>query len=110
MKFWIRTFEKSGIEGLKSKVKNPRKPKLSQIQKEQIKSWIESDPNITMKKLKSMIKKNFNIEISLVGIWKNVQQMNFSHITARSVHYKQNKEKLEEFKKNSNRTKRKESK
>ncbi len=99
MKFWIRTFEKSGIEGLESKVKNPKKPKLDIAQKEQIRSWIESDPNVTMKKLKSMIRKNFNIEISLVGIWKNVQKMDFAHITARSVHYKQDKEKLEEFKK-----------
>ena len=57
-----------------------------------------------------MIMKNFNVEISLVGVWKNVQKMNFSHITARSVHYKQNKEKLEEFKKNSNRNKSKKSK
>lgn len=63
-----------------------------------------------MKKLQSLIKKNFDIEISLVGIWKNVQKMNFSHITARSVHYKQDKEKLEEFKKNSNQNKRKKSK
>ena len=110
LKFWIRTFEKSGIEGLESKVKNPKKPKLNLAQKEQIKSWIESDPNVTMKSLKSMIRKNFNIEISLVGIWKNVQKMDFAHITARSVHYKQDKEKLKEFKKNSNRNKRKKSK
>ena len=110
MKFWIRTFEKSGIEGLESKVKNPKKPKLDIAQKEQIRSWIESDPNVTMKKLKSMIRKNFNIEISLVGIWKNVQKMDFAHITARSVQYKQDKEKLKEFKKNSNRNKRKKSK
>ena len=110
LKFWIRTFEKSGIEGLESKVKNPKKPKLNLAQKEQIKSWIESDPNVTMKRLKSMIRKNFNIEISLVGIWKNVQKMDFAHITARSVQYKQDKEKLKEFKKNSNRNKRKKSK
>ena len=57
-----------------------------------------------------MIRKNFNIEISLVGIWKNVQKMDFAHITARSVQYKQDKEKLKEFKKNSNRNKRKKSK
>jgi len=110
LKFWIRTFEESGIEGLETRVKNPRKPKLDLVQKEQIRSWIEANPNVTMKKLQSMIKKNFNIEISLVGIWKNVQKMDFSHITARSVHYKQDKEKLEEFKKNSNCNKGKKSK
>ncbi len=109
LKFWIRTFEKSGIEGLESKVKNPKKPKLDQAQKEQIRSWIERDPNVTMKKLKSMIMQNFNIELSLVGVWKNVQKMNFSHITARSVHYKQDKKKLEDFKKNSKANKRKKS-
>jgi transposase len=110
LKFWIRTFEKSGIEGLESKVKNPKKPKLDMAQKDQVRSWIETNPNVTMKQLKFMIRKNFNIEISLVGIWKNVQKMDFSHITARSVHYKQDKEKLEEFKKNSNRNKGKKSK
>ena len=110
LKFWIRTFEESGIEGLESKVKNPKKPKLDQAQKEQVRSWIEIDPNVTMKKLKFMIMKNFNVEISLVGIWKNVQKMDFSYITARSVHYKQDKEKLEGFKKNSNRNQRQESK
>ena len=36
LKFWIRTFEESGIEGLESKVKNPKKPKLDQAQKEQV--------------------------------------------------------------------------
>lgn len=109
LKFWIRTFEKSGIEGLESKVKNPKKPKLDMAQKDQVRRWIETNPNVTMKQLKFMIRKNFNIEISLVGIWKNVQKMNFSHITARSVHYKQDKKKLEDFKKNSKANKRKKS-
>jgi transposase len=103
LKFWIRTFEESGVEGLKSKVKNPRKPKLTQAQKEQMSSWIQKDPNLTLKQLKSMMMKHFSVEMSLVGIWKNVQKMGFSHITARAVHYKQDKEKLEEFKKNVNR-------
>jgi transposase len=75
-------------------------------QKDQVRRWIETNPNVTMKQLKFMIRKNFNIEISLVGIWKNVQKMNFSHITARSVHYKQDKKKLEDFKKNSKANKR----
>lgn len=35
----------------------------------------------------------------MVGIWKNVQKMDFDHITTRPVHCKQDKEKLEEFKK-----------
>ena len=109
LKFWIRTFEKSGIEGLESKVKNPKKPKLDMAQKDQVRRWIETNPNVTMKQLKFMIRKNFNIEISLVGIWKNVQKMDFSHITARSVHYKQDKKKLEDFKKNSKANKRKKS-
>jgi protein-arginine kinase len=34
-----------------------------------------------------------------LDFWKNIQKMGFAHITARSVHYKQDKEKLEEFKK-----------
>lgn len=49
IKFWIRSFEKYGIKGLETKVKNPRKPKLTIEQKEQIKLWIENDPNLSMK-------------------------------------------------------------
>ena len=101
IKFWIRSFEKHGIAGLETKAKNPRKPKLSDVQKEKIKLMIENDPNLTMKALKLIILKEFKVEMSLVGIWKNVKKMNFSHITARPLHYKQDKQKLEEFKKNS---------
>jgi transposase len=101
IKFWIRSFEKYGIAGLETKAKNPRKPKLTDAQKEQIKRAIENDPNLTMKALKLMVLKEFKVEMSLVGIWKNVKKMNFSHITPRPLHYKQDKQKLEEFKKNS---------
>jgi transposase len=54
-----------------------------------------------MKALRLMALKEFNVEMSLVGIWKNVKKMNFSHIAPRPLHYKQDKQKLEEFKKNS---------
>jgi len=101
IKFWIRSFEEHGIAGLETKAKNPRKPKLTNDQKEQIKRAIENDPNLTMKALRLMALKEFNVEMSLVGIWKNVKKMNFSHIAPRPLHYKQDKQKLEEFKKNS---------
>ncbi len=110
IKSWVVAFDKEGIDGLKNKVKNPKKPKLNDHQKERVKSWLNDNPNLTLKFLKLKIKKEWGVDISLVGIWKNLKQMNFSHIIARPVHYKQDKEKPEEFKKNSNRNKRKQSK
>ena len=41
------------------------------------------------------------VNITQVGIWKNLKKMNLSYITARPKHYNQNKEKFDEFKKNS---------
>lgn len=100
IKFWVRSFAKSGIDGLITKVKNPRKPKLSDSHKKEIESWIKESPNLTLKEISLRIRGNFGIDISLPGLWKNIKKMNFSYITPRPKHYKQDKVKFDEFKKN----------
>lgn len=110
IKSWLRAFDKKGLDGLKSKVKNPAKPKLNSDQKDQIELWLKKNPNLTMNAIRLKIADQFGVNMTLVGVWKNVKAMNLAHITARSVHYKQDKEKLEEFKKNTNQNKRKKSK
>jgi transposase len=100
IKFWVKSFANKGIDGLIAKVKNPRKPKLSDCHKQKIEYWIKKNPNLTLKEISIRIKNSFNIDISLPGLWKNIKKMNFSYITARSKHYKQNKVRFDEFKKN----------
>jgi transposase len=75
-----------------------------------IQKWLEKDPNLTIKKIRLLIKKEMKIEVSKSTIHRLIRKLGFSHITARPIHHKQDKEKLEEFKKNSDRNAKKQSK
>ena len=80
-----------------------RKSKLNELHKRQVKSWVENDPNLTLKEIRLRIRNEFSVNISLSGLWYNLKKMNLSYITARPQHYKQDKEIFDEFKKNSTR-------
>ena len=75
IKFWVKSFANKGIDGLITKVKNPRKPKLSDCHKQKIEYWIKKNPNLTLKEISIRIKNSFNIDISLPGLWKNIKKM-----------------------------------
>jgi transposase len=96
---------------LETKPRAAKKSKLNeQRTKELIRLITASDgQNWTLLKLQKLIQKKYGIEISKAGIWKILKKLGFSHITARPIHHKQDREKLEEFKKNSNLHKRKKS-
>ena len=96
LKNWARNFDLYGIDGLRSKERKSRRPKLNEIQKQQVKSWIDINPNLTLKELKLKISKEFSINISLSGLWYNLKGMNLSYITARPKHYKQDQEIFDE--------------
>ena len=87
LKNWARNFDLYGIDGLRSKERKSRRPKLNESQKQQVKSWIDINPNLTLKELKLKISKEFSINISLSGLWYNLKGMNLSYITARPKHY-----------------------
>ena len=101
LKNWAKNFDLYGIDGLRSKERKSRKPKLNETQRQQVKSWIDINPNLTLKELKLKISNEFSINISLSGLWYNLKGMNLSYITARPKHYKQDQEIFDEFKKNS---------
>jgi transposase len=110
IKSWIKNFNNNGVEGLELKIKSPRKSKLNNRQIEDLQAWIKNNQgNFTLLKIQKVIKERYGVEISHNGVWKMLKRLNYSHITARPVHYKQDKEKLEEFKKKSNLHKRKKS-
>ena len=107
LKSWARNFDLYGIEGLRPKERRSRKSKLNKLQKQQVKSWVENDPNLTLKEIRLRISNKFSVNISLSGLWYNLKKMNLSYITARPQHYKQDKEIFDEFKKNSTRNNKK---
>jgi len=102
---WIKRFEKDGIYGLEDKNGRGRKSLFTKEIKVEIKKLIESDPNITLKALRLKIAKKFNTNLSKSAIHNHINILSFSHITPRPCHYQQDKDRLDEFKKNSKRIK-----
>ena len=57
---WVSLFKKGQIEAIKNAKKPPRS-KLSKEQQEVVKSWIDNDYNLTLKKLGIMIEEEFSL-------------------------------------------------
>lgn len=105
--FWIKSLKNGSLSDLLPKTKATKKPLIDESASKIILEWLNKDPGLTIKKVRLMIKKELGIKASKSTVHRLMKKLGFAHITARSVHYKQDKERLEEFKKNSNRNKRK---
>jgi transposase len=95
---WIKRLKSGGIEALKNKPKKPQS--LLHPHEDEIKKWIEQDPNITIKKLIIMIGERLNISVGQTSVRRVVKKLNFCYITPRPSHYKKKEADQEEFKKN----------
>lgn len=98
---WIRHIKNSNLDKLQAPKERCKRPKLNQEQLKEIKRWIESDPNITINALKLKIEEEYKVIVSKSTVHKAMKGLNFSYITPRPMHYKQDKKKVEEFKKKS---------
>lgn len=107
---WANKLRKNGINGLINAPKHLDGIIVKSEHKQQVKQWLKSDPNITAQRVKIKLEEQFGIKISQSTAHNIMRGVGFAHITARSVHYKQDMEKREEFKKNSNLNKRRKSK
>lgn len=97
---WVALLRDKGIDGLKN-IAKPSRSKLTTAQKDEIKSLIERDSSITIKKLKIVIKEKFAIDIEKSSIHRMLGMLGFRHITGRKRHYKSDESSKEEFKKKS---------
>jgi transposase len=97
---WIKNFSDNGIDGLKVRPGRGRKYILNEDERTIIKGWIELDCNITIKALQIKIKDNFDKTLKKSAIHNMIKKLNFSYITPRPSHYKQDKTQVDEFKKN----------
>lgn len=98
---WIKGYELLGIEGLKIKAGRGRKPTINQEEEEIIQKWLEENNRISIKEVKLKIHKEFGKTIQKTAAHELMKKLGFSYITPRPKHYKQVKEKQEEFKKKS---------
>ncbi len=107
---WIKRFDKDGISGLIDKKGRGRKLLANVEILSRLKELIKADSTITIKKMRLEINNKFHLNISKSTIHNYIKSLGYSNITGRPMHYKQEQSKLEDFKKNSNRIKRKKSK
>jgi len=99
---WIKHIKNLNLEKLSAPRERCRPRKLNKEQMLYVKKWIALDPSITSRTLMIKIKEFYNIEVSITTAYRIIKRLNYSYITPRPKHYKQNEDKKEEFKKKSN--------
>ncbi len=98
---WANKLDKEGAEFLSNGAKHKEGIILKNHHKEQIKKWIESDPNSSRQSIQKKLKDKFGIMVSLSTVRRAMKYSGFSYITPRKSHYKQDLKKVEDFKKKS---------
>ncbi len=99
---WIRKFKDGGSSSFSVAKGRGRSSKLSEMQKLEIKDYIEkTGAELSSKKLQSYIEEKFSISISKSTSHRLLRSLGFSYITPRPSHYKKDPQKQEEFKKKS---------
>lgn len=98
---WSKQLQRGDLEGLVNKSKHQDGIKIKKHHKESIKTWLEENPNLTIKEVRILLQDNFDIVVSKSSVHRVIQNGGFAYITGRKKHYKQDKEQVEEFKKKS---------
>ena len=98
---WIKDLKQESLEALEVQVGRGRKPLVTEAQKIEIKKWISENCNITINQLRHMILENLNVKLSNATAHRIMQRLEFSYITPRPRHHKQDQNLRDEFKKKS---------
>jgi transposase len=104
---WVKSFKKSGVEGLMKKPKKPKPSKLTDDQLKIIEGWLIEGKNNsgkfvnwTIEKLKKEIFEVFAVEVGKTPLWIRMRKMNFVLKSPRPEHHKSDKNLQTDFKKN----------
>ena len=99
---WIRRYNEEGINGLKTKKSTERKEKWdNNLFKELFEELDKNKGFWTTKKMQKFIEEKHNVKIPEESIRRRLHKYRYSWKTSRPSPYKGDKEKQEEFKKNS---------
>jgi transposase len=98
---WIKDLKQESLEALEVQVGRGRKPLVTETQEIEIKKWISENCNITINQLRQMILENMNVKLSNATAHRIMQRLEFSYITPRPRHHKQDQNLRDEFKKKS---------
>jgi len=105
---WMDKFQKAGLNGLKDSPKGHLASKLDTEHKKEIERWILSGRtsdgkkvNWTLNKLKAEVERVMDVKISTTALWNYLKGMSFVLKKPRPTHVKADKQKQNDFKKNS---------
>jgi len=99
---WIRRYNERGLEGLKTKKTTGRKEKWGEEFFKELFEELDKNKGFwTVKKMQKFIEEKHNVKIPVESIRRKIHKSGYSWKTSRPSPYKGDKEKQEEFKKNS---------
>ena len=98
---WIKDFDRESIGGLVVRKGRGRKKIFTKDYENKVYKIIKKNPNITAKQLQQIIEKDISTTVGIATIYRLMRGLGFSYITPRKVHYKQDKQATEDFKKKS---------
>lgn len=99
---WARLINSGDIDSLKIGSKHQDGIKLKRCHKEQIKKWLKKNPNLSAAVIAEKVKDKLDVKISESTARRAMKEIGFSYITPRKYHFKQDKQEVGDFKKNSN--------
>lgn len=103
---WLKRFKEDGLRGLRDKHRSGRKKKLSDEEEDKFINSVKeaqatrSGGRIVAEDIQKILSDNYSKTYSLSGVYSLLHRLNFSWITARSVHPKANFKAQDDFKKN----------
>lgn len=98
---WSKKIKNGDFESLVNQRKLKDGIVLKSKHKTEIAEWLKADPNHTIASVMLKLKEHFDITPSKSTVHRAMQACGYSYITPRPKHYKQDKTKVQEFKKKS---------
>ena len=96
---WIKRLSSGGSDALVNKPKKPQSPLNDH--EDTIRKWIEENHNITVRELLVKTYDELGITVGQTSMRRVIKKLNFSYITPRPQHHKQDDSLHQEFKKKS---------
>jgi transposase len=97
--FWIKNFSSTKLENLKAPPNRHRKTILNDSDREVIRQIIAENSQVTINFLVQKALEICKKKVSYSTMLREIKKMRYSYITSRPQHYKQDKAKVEAFKK-----------
>lgn len=103
LRSWVKSYADEGLSGLEYKSGRGRRSKLSDDLLKDIRTWTQTNCNITIAEIVNKLKQVHGVESSKSAVHRALHKLSLSYITPRPVHHKQDKSSHSEFKKKSHR-------